>query len=458
MPPEYGAGAEAGAGGPQAEPGHHRVVGLGASVVRGAMIRFAAGTLVVLVVLLGASIWISTHMAREDMLRESRQRSQALARFVVAPVLSSGVAPSSEDLDTLHALLASRIEDGSIRRTKVWSAEGVVLYSDEASLIGRRFPLEDEVRELFGTHDAAVEVSTLEGAEHVTERGQGPLIEVYAGATAGDGRPIVFEAYFPAAEIERNARTLMLALVGLSVTVLVLFTAASWPLALSLARRVERVTERNARLVGHSLRASDLERRRMSEKLHDDVIPDLAGVGYLLPVIDQGLAEGDQDAVRRHLDHVGVIVHRDVASLRSALVDIHPPDLVHDSLESALVTLADGSRSQGRTVDLQLPDSEPPTEVAQLVYRVVREGLHNVHKHSDADQVLVRVVMGPRRLSVVVEDDGVGPLASTPGSDHIGLRLLGETVGDLGGLVVLEHSPLGGARLRVEVPLPLVTG
>lgn len=457
VPPEPGAGAEAGAGGPKAAPDNRGVVGLGASVVRGAVIRFTVGTLVVLVLLLGASVWISTYLAREEMLRESRQRSQALARFVVAPVLSSGVAPSSEDLATLHALLGSRIEDGSIRRVKVWSAEGVVLYSDETSLIGRRFPLESEVRELLGTHDVAVEVSTLEGAENVAERGQGPLIEVYAGAIAGDGRPIVFEAYFPAAEIERDARTLMLALVGLSVTVLVLFAAASWPLALSLARRVERVTERNARLVGHSLRASDLERRRMSEKLHDDVIPDLAGVGYLLPVIDQGLAEGDEAAVRRHLAHVAEIVHRDVASLRSALVDIHPPDLVHDGLESALLTLADETRSQGRTVDLHLPDSEPPTELAQLVYRVVREGLHNVHKHSDAAQVLVRVVTDPRWLSVVVGDDGVGPFASTPGSDHIGLQLLRETVRDVGGSVILEHSSLGGAQLRVEVPLPLVT-
>ncbi|MEO7847061.1 MAG: histidine kinase [Nocardioides sp.] len=422
------------------------------------MIRFALGTLAVLAVLLCAAFWISSHMARSEMLRESRERSQALAKFVVAPLMSSGVAPNPTDRAALDERLGIRIEDGSIVRAKIWSRDGTVLWSDEKSLVGQRFPLGDEASELLGTRRAQAEVSALTRAEHALERAEGPLIEVYAATTAGDGEPILFEAYFPAEEIQRDSRTLVLALVGLSVAILVLFAAASWPLALSLARRVERVTERNARLVGHTLRASDLERRRLSENLHDDVIPDLAGVGYLLPVIDQSLAAGDHAAVRRHLDRLGEIVHRDVVALRSALVDIHPPDLVRDGLGAALDDLADETRSRGRRVDLHLPTFEPPPEVSQLVYRAVREGLHNVNQHSRAERVLVRVTMWSGGLQVLVEDDGVGPPASTASADHLGLQLLDETMRDLDGLVVLEQSTLGGAQLRVEVPLPLVTG
>ena len=45
-------------------------------------------------------------------------------------------------------------------------------------------------------------------------------------------------------------------------------------------------------MMRHALLASDLERRRIAQDLHDGVIQDLAGLGYVLPTAQRELYEG----------------------------------------------------------------------------------------------------------------------------------------------------------------------
>ena len=61
---------------------------------------------------------------------------------------------------------------------------------------------------------------------------------------------------------------------------LALFMLAVLPLAMSLAP-VERAQLDRSKMMRHALLASDLERRRIAQDLHDGVIQDLAGLGVL---------------------------------------------------------------------------------------------------------------------------------------------------------------------------------
>lgn len=108
-------------------------------------------------------------------------------------------------------------------------------------------------------------------------------------------------------------------------------------------------------------------------------------------------------------------------------------------------------------------DLELPLKVSRLAYRVVREGLHNVYKHSGAQSAEVTVERRGRTLHVVVTDTGRGlqvPLDEV-GGDHLGLRLLSEAVQDVGGALALTPDRPGsvgtGTGVRLEVRLPIVS-
>ena len=82
------------------------------------------------------------------------------------------------------------------------------------------------------------------------------------------------------------------------------------------------------------------------------------------------------------------------------------------------------------------------------VFRIFKEALANVVKHSHARAVTVHLEARRQGLSMVIEDDGVGMGAAS--SSGRGLSSMRRRAAGLGGILRIE-SP-GGLRLSVEVP------
>src|SRR5205085_1432757 len=91
--------------------------------------------------------------------------------------LVDGLTPERlADVDaTLHK---SDVLGSDIARIKIWSRDLKVVYSDDASTIGRTFAESDELKEALDGHVAS-EVSDLSKAENVDDRKFGQLLEVY---------------------------------------------------------------------------------------------------------------------------------------------------------------------------------------------------------------------------------------------------------------------------------------
>jgi signal transduction histidine kinase len=122
----------------------------------------------------------------------------------------------------------------------------------------------------------------------------------------------------------------------------------------------------------------------------------------------------------------------------------------------AVQSLALSTTELGVQVEVAMaPDLTVPVDTAQLAYRVVREGLRNVAKHSRASTAMVEVSRESRRLLVSVSDNGRGLQNAQVPEGHLGLRLLEEAVRDVGGQLRLRSSPSGGAVLEASFPVGL---
>src|SRR5262249_31296856 len=111
-----------------------------------------------------------------------------------------------------------------IRRVKLWSADGTVLYSNDPVEIGKSFPLDDEQREALATGTSDANVTDLTRAEDGSDQELGSkMVEVYTPLRAVDGRQVLFETYISYDEVKQRRASLITTLSILAASMLAVF-------------------------------------------------------------------------------------------------------------------------------------------------------------------------------------------------------------------------------------------
>ncbi|MCA1783703.1 MAG: sensor histidine kinase [Dermatophilaceae bacterium] len=410
------------------------------------MVRFTALSLVGLVAVSLLTLPLAAWIARSIAQREAEDRTRIFAGSVAGPLLDG---PFREDpaSSTLEMALNTRIQDESVVHVVIWDEDGRVVWSEEPELIGMTEALGPEVQELFRTQGSRSEYASEMHAQGGHPDGI-PVLEVYAGGIDADGRPFVLEWYWPTSRLSETQRHILTRTLPLTIGSLAILHLLVMPLTLATARQVE--AERR-RLTRHALAVQNMERRRLSEDLHDGVVQDLSGIGYALPAVAHSLPPGS--AGRPILDQVTRALQHDITSLRALIADIKPPDFSGSGLHEALDALAARTREQGIDTRMTLRGDVATLSHGgrALVYRISREGLRNIVRHARATRADVHIDIGPHAAKVTVRDDGVGLSADREESpvrrEHFGLQLLKETVGEVGGDLDLRAMPEGGAEL-----------
>lgn len=202
------------------------------------------------------------------------------------------------------------------------------------------------------------------------------------------------------------------------------------------------------------------ERRRLGDDLHVDLSQQLAALGLLAGSARHAAAEAgvaaDLDAELGRLEDA---VTGTKKSLRHLMLGLRSDaDLVDGSLTSTLAAQVASMRGLlGIDAEFTCPDPAaadalPLTVAAQLV-RVVQEALANARLHAQPSRVDVRLDAARTRVQLVVEDDGVGFERDLTPSTRLGLRIMQERMGQVGGTVEHEPVPGGGTRVVARAPL-----
>lgn len=196
------------------------------------------------------------------------------------------------------------------------------------------------------------------------------------------------------------------------------------------------------------------ERLRIARELHDSLTHSISVVkvqsgvaahlarkrGEEVPESLEAIHEAAGDAARELRETLGVL-RRDPDSGDGArgLADL--PDLVEKVVAGGLTT----------ALEVEGDAREVPREVGAAAYRIAQEALTNVTRHAGATSARVRLGYGPDRLTVSVDDDGVGH-DGTPTGSGLGLIGMRERVTALGGSLVAQGRPGGGFTVRAELP------
>ena len=142
------------------------------------------------------------------------------------------------------------------------------------------FDLGDEELEVLANGGTEAEVSDLGEPENRFERGSEGLVEVYTRIRSPEGEPLLFEAYYAAADIDRRKQEVLAPFLMTAVGGPILLLMLGAPVIWVLARRADRAARDRERLLRRSMDASTSERSRIARDLHDGVVQDLAGTAF----------------------------------------------------------------------------------------------------------------------------------------------------------------------------------
>jgi signal transduction histidine kinase len=221
-----------------------------------------------------------------------------------------------------------------------------------------------------------------------------------------------------------------------------------------LARLATLAIEKTQLLTRTHQVAAREERQRIARDLHDSVTQTLFG---LQAVAQAALDFWDTQPTqaRAAVETILHLARGASVEMRTLLFDLRDEALQHAGLAGALEQHVAMLRHQcGLAVDVEVaPALRLPPPHAEALYRIVQEALANVVKHARARRAGITIALRDGRVSVRVEDDGVGFPTEGPAVDAFGLRGMRERVRALGGTVRVGNRSTGGAYVSADLPL-----
>jgi PAS domain S-box-containing protein len=208
------------------------------------------------------------------------------------------------------------------------------------------------------------------------------------------------------------------------------------------------------KLASELVMAEERERKRIAGVLHDEIAQTLVAVRMQVDMI-QGIPSDQEERMKE----AKALLAQSIRETRSLMTDIGNPLLFDIGLQAACESLAERlMRIHPVRIRCDIGDAYKRLypEVKIILYQLIRELLHNVVKHSHAQNALVAIDMENGTFRVKVTDDGVGFDPQTLGAPTteggFGLFSIRERLIAVDGTLYIESAPGSGTTVTAIVP------
>jgi signal transduction histidine kinase len=430
---------------------------------------------------------------QQRYLDTAKSSAILITQVGIQPLLTSDQIAAGGLNPTEVAQMDSKLEGAAVsnevRRIKVWNRAGTIVFSDNHSLIGRTFPIDDDLGEaLEGISSASITDGHDE--ENAGDDLQGPLIQVYAplvfkGSTTPSG---VFELYLPyapvQAAIDRESNQLYLFLaIGLA-----LFYASMFPVVVIAdrwRRRLLREAENTAMANLAVLERLNKLKSEFLTRISHQFRTALVGIQGFSEVIKES-DELDLEEVKSFANDIyndaerldrafGQMVELDRMEAGGAILKFSKVEL-NEVIESSVESVRRLDRKHTITTTLD-PTVRSVTCDRERVSQVLAILVGNAVKYSpEASEVAVTSAADGDSVTVSVKDHGPGMPADfddglfvgykRPGagagnglnrgsSTGLGLPIARQIVEMHGGRIWFETATGQGSEFHFSLPLTL---
>lgn len=201
------------------------------------------------------------------------------------------------------------------------------------------------------------------------------------------------------------------------------------------------------------LEISERERAQVGQELHDGLCQHLGGVALLAKTLANALSQAQRPEAEAAAE-LAQLIYSAVGQTRAVARGLRPVEVDEGGLLAALQDLVEQVNVR---VPCELRTQGHPgindNEVATNLYRIANEALTNAVKHSHATRIVLRLRESADRLTLMIEDDGVGLAPDRDLSVGMGLRIMRYRANAIGARITVKNRATKGVAVNCSVPL-----
>ncbi|MBE0687671.1 MAG: sensor histidine kinase [Anaerolineaceae bacterium] len=445
-----------------------------------------AGLLTLFVGALGIGFWVENQIITGVIHRAGATTALYVESFVAPNLQELG---TSGDILPENALaLANLLQDTPLGQQivafKVWDTRGKMLYSNDATTIGRTYPMtEGLLRARLG--EVVSEISELEEEENLAlDEQYGQLLETYSPVwLSGTNQVIaVAEFYHLTEDLEKEITVLKrqswLVVGFIILTIYLLLSGFVRNASNTISRQQAELNQKVNQLTDLLSENQKLNERvrkasasvallnegylkRIGSELHDGPAQDL---GLSILKLDAMIGKFEKDPSNgvnpKTIEDLTSIEHSMQNALKEmrgiatglALPQLNELDLIdtishvvhkHEQQTNTRVQL----EIEGETISTSLP-------IRITIYRLIQEALHNAFHHARGAGQSVCVKNDTDHILLEIGDTGPGfdVLFVLENSDRLGISGMRERVESIGGRFEIESQIGKGTTIRSRLP------
>lgn len=214
----------------------------------------------------------------------------------------------------------------------------------------------------------------------------------------------------------------------------------------------KRLTQLQA-LTQELIKAEEIERRRLSDLLHEDIQQLLVSTRIHME------AACNRDPVNPRIEEALGILTKSIKKLKNLSRELSPPVLNHASLSSAMEWLVNEIKEQyglAVTLNVNTKLKSGKKQMHTFLFRTVQELLFNIVKHAGVNEACIDFDPSHGGFTITVTDNGRGfdceAAANFSTGNCFGLLRINERAQSLGVTVSIESNPGKGSCIKLTVP------
>ena len=206
------------------------------------------------------------------------------------------------------------------------------------------------------------------------------------------------------------------------------------------------------------------ERQRMAQEIHDTLAQGFTSIVLQLEAAEQALPD-DLNSVEDRIHKARDTARTNLEEARRLVLALQPEPLQQSSLVEALRReterwIQDTGVKANFSVTGVPRTLHPQCEVTLL--RALQEGLNNVHKHAQAEEVNITLSYMTDQVALDIQDDGKGldleNLEAAKSDGGFGLQAMRQRAEQNGGQLLIESTDGKGTTLVVQIPVDEAEG
>ena len=201
-------------------------------------------------------------------------------------------------------------------------------------------------------------------------------------------------------------------------------------------------------------KASQL-RKRIVNDLHDGIGGNLSNIKLLAEI---SKAHDIPEQTSKNLNAIADISEDCITEIRNYMNILDDTELSWQSFIAELhqycaKTLEPHDLHFSMPVDINTTAPSPTTLLYMNVFKIIKEAINNVIKHSDGNEVRINTLINKNHAQWVIEDNGSGNYSSQDSGR--GVLSMTSRVKELGG--VIDFSRDNGFRITLNIPFTRIT-